>query len=31
MAKGYICFLIDVFINENEIDELEIKEEGTRH
>jgi hypothetical protein len=31
MAKGYVCFFNNVFINENEIDEQEIKEEGTKH
>jgi hypothetical protein len=31
MAKGYVYFFNDVFINENKIDELEIKEEGTPH
>jgi hypothetical protein len=31
MAKEYVYIFNDVFINENKIDELKIKEEGTKH
>jgi hypothetical protein len=30
LSKDYVCFLNDVLINEDEIDELEV-EEGTKN
>jgi hypothetical protein len=30
VVKGFVCFLNDVLINEDEIDELEVEEEGTK-
>ncbi len=30
VVEGFVCFLNDVLINEDEIDALEVEEEGTK-
>ncbi len=31
VVERFVCFLNDVLINEDEIDELEVEEEGTKN
>jgi hypothetical protein len=31
VVEGFVCFLNDVLINEDEIDELQVEEEGTKN
>jgi hypothetical protein len=31
VVEGFVCFLNDVLINEDKIDELEVEEEGTKN